>query len=43
MTAYEEKGGKADEVDVVYSGNCVDVLVRVPGGIVDCTVTSPPY
>ena len=30
-------------IDAIYNKNCLDGLRELPDGIVDLTVTSPPY
>jgi len=29
--------------DVIYQGDCLEVMQDIPDGSVDLTVTSPPY
>ena len=54
LTDTIEDGGKKDSadlskrrlrnmIDAIYNVNCLDGLQELPGGIVDLTVTSPPY
>ena len=31
------------EIDKIYNENCLDTMSRMPDGIIDLTVTSPPY
>ena len=32
-----------DNNDVLYIGNCLDVMKGIPAGSVDLIVTDPPY
>lgn len=43
ITAHEQKGATAIEVDRILHGDCLKVLPTLPDECIDLIVTSPPY